>query len=324
MPRHPECLLLPLLGALLLSACQRTPDTTLPGTLEWDRIDVLAEASEPVIALDVTEGERVHAGQILLRLDPRRTDARLAAARADAQRLAAQLDELRHGARSEDIDAARAQLARAESDAGNARRAYERAHELRRRGAIAQARLDDATNALHMAQAGARAARAQLTELLHGTRPEQLAQAKSALAAAQAQVRQLAVTRARLDVRAPRDGRVDALPFRLGDQPPAGAALVSLLSGPAPYARVYVPERLRASVHPGQHFRVHVDGIDKAFDAVLRSVRSEPAFTPYYALSGDDATRLSYRAELVLQGSAAQALPAGLPCHAELADHAGR
>jgi HlyD family secretion protein len=324
MPSRPERLLLPLLGAVLLCACQRTPDNELPGTLEWDRVDVLAEVSEPVVALEVKEGDVVQAGQVLLRLDPRRTEAQLAGARADVRRLAAQLDELRHGARVETVDAARAQLQRAESDAANARRTRDRALELRKSGTIAQATLDDAGNALRMAQASANAARAQLTELLHGTRPEQLEQAEAALAVAQANVQRLTVTRERLDVRAVRDGRVDALPFRLGDQPPAGATLVSLLAGPAPYARIYVPEHLRASVRPGQHFRVLVDGIDKPFDAVLRSVRSEPAFTPYYALSGDDATRLSYRAELVLQGEAARELPAGLPCHAEPVDHADR
>ncbi|KRE94442.1 hypothetical protein ASG87_17720 [Frateuria sp. Soil773] len=311
---------LPCAAALLLAACHRQAPADMPGTLEWDRVNVLAEASEPVIALAVKEGDTVQAGQLLLQLDPRRTDAELAAARADVQRLGAQRDELRHGARIETIDASRAQLARADSDAANARRAHERALALRRSGTIAQAQLDDAATALRMAQASADAARAQLTELLHGTRPEQLEQAEAALAGAQAKARQLAVARERLDVRAPRAGRVDALPFRLGDQPPMGATVLSLLAGEEPYARIYVPERLRSSLQPGQHLPVHVDGVDAPFDAVVRSVRSEPAFTPYYALTGDDASRLSYRAELVLQGVAARRLPAGLPCHAEAPD----
>ncbi|MBF6723718.1 biotin/lipoyl-binding protein, partial [Acinetobacter baumannii] len=85
--------LLPLAGALLLCACGAEPGAPLPGTLEWTRIDVLAEVSEPVIALNVTEGEPVEAGEVLLRLDPRRTDARLAAAHADARRLMARLEE---------------------------------------------------------------------------------------------------------------------------------------------------------------------------------------------------------------------------------------
>ena len=52
----------------------------------------------------------------------------------------------------------------------------------------------------------------------------------------------------------------------------------------------------------------------------MRSIRSEAAFTPYYALTGDDASRLMYRAELVLQGEAARQLPAGLSLRAERGD----
>jgi len=47
----------------------------------------------------------------------------------------------------------------------------------------------------------------------------------------------------------------------------------------------------------------------------VRMVRSEPVFTPYYALSGDDAARLSYLAEVVLD--APVALPAGIPVRVE-------
>ena len=107
-------------------------------------------------------------------------------------------------------------------------------------------------------------------------------------------------------------------PGVVGDQPPVGASLVSLLVGSGPFARVFIPESRRAGVAPGQRFRVHVPGIDKPFDATLRSIRSEPSFTPYYGLVGDDASRLTYRAELLLQGDVTN-LPAGLPCQAEFA-----
>ncbi len=46
-------------------------------------------------------------------------------------------------------------------------------------------------------------------------------------------------------------------------------------------------------------------------------IRNEPVFTPYYALIGDDAARLSFIAEVSLGGAAAE-LPAGLPLRAEL------
>lgn len=306
-----------LLICLAQIACHRERSWSAPGNTEWDRAAVLAEISEPVIAVSVEEGQRVESGQLLLQLDPRRTDAQLQAAQADAQRLDAQLLELRHGAREEVIDNMRAQLVRAESDAKNAQRERERNATLRKTDMVSQQAFDAADTAARVAQANVNAVRAQLQELLHGTRPEQLAQAEAALTSAQADMHRLQLIRERLDVRAPRAGRVDALPYKLGDQPPQGATLVSLLAGTAPYARVFIPEKQRASLQPGARFRVQIDGIEHAFDATLRNVQSEPNFTPYYALNGDDASRLSYRAELVLQGDAARELPPGIPCQAQ-------
>ena len=290
----------------------------LLGTLEWDRIAVPAEVSEPITQILVNEGDQVAADQPLLVLDPRRIQAQFDAAQANAQRLNAALDELRHGARSETIDASRAALARAQTTAANAKIASDRAAEIRRKGLNSQADLDNAATALNQSNADANAARANLDQLLHGTRSEDLAQGEAALAQAQAAVAQLQVTLSHLSVHAPRAGRVDALPYKLGDRPPAGAGVVSLLVGDAPYARVYVPEAQRVSLQQGARFTIHVDGAAQTFSATLARIRSEASFTPYFALSGGDASRLTYRAELVLDGDAARKLPAGLPCQATL------
>jgi HlyD family secretion protein len=302
---------------LLLAGCSRDSPWSAPGNTEWDRAAVLAEVSEPVTELLVAEGAAVQAGQVIIRLDPRRTQAQLAVAQADEQRAGAQLLELRHGARQETIDSARAQLTRATSDADNARREYQRGLQLRKTNVIAQQDLERFDTAARVAEANVGSQRAQLLELLHGTRPEQLAQAEAALAGAQAQVQRWTLILERLEVRAPRAGRIDALPYRLGDQPPAGATLVSMLVGAQPYARVFIPEQRRAELREGQKFKVSVDGVEESIEGVLHSVRSEASFTPYYALNGEDAHRLSYRAELILQGAAAQRLPPGIPCHAE-------
>ena len=86
-----------LISGAGLAGCHRAPSPPpLLGTLEWDRIAVPAEVSEPITRIEVKEGDRVDAGQLLLTLDPRRTRAQLDAARADVQRTSAALDELRH------------------------------------------------------------------------------------------------------------------------------------------------------------------------------------------------------------------------------------
>jgi HlyD family secretion protein len=179
---------------------------------------------------------------------------------------------------------------------------------------VAQSAVDQALAARNQRRAEASQADAQLRELTRGTRPEQIDQATAGVAAARAALETLKLTRERLTVRAPRAGRVDALPFRAGDQPPVGAELASMLVGDTPYARVFVPAPRRTEVDVGTRFQVTVEGIATPFTARLRSIRSEPSFTPYYALAGDDASRLVFRAELLLDtGPGVADLPAGLP-----------
>ena len=115
---------------------------------------------------------------------------------------------------------------------------------------------------------------------------------------------------------APRDGFVDSLPYELGDQAPVGAPLAILLVGDA-YARVYVPEPLRRGIAVGTPARVYVGGRGEPITGRVRMIRSEPGFTPYYALVGEDAARLAYLAEITLPGQDATTLPAGLPLRVE-------
>ena len=162
------------------------------------------------------------------------------------------------------------------------------------------------------------AAQAALDELLHGTCPEQMAQAQAAVVAAAAQASAQQVLLGKLSVVAPRAGRIDSIPYKLGDQAPVGAPVAILLAGDAPYARIYVPEQQRADVHVGDTIQVDRD---KPYAGKVRMLRSEPGFTPYYALIGDDAARLSYLAEITL-GPDATNLPAGLPVRVEFAGSA--
>jgi HlyD family secretion protein len=305
-----------LLASVALAGCAKQGPQALIGTLEWDRIAVTAELAEPVLRWAVAEGDKVEAGAVVLELDPRRQDARIAEARGNLMMNEGKLAELTHGARIETIDAARANLASAHAAETDAEAEYTRVAEMRKRELVAQSQLDQALATRNQRRAATQSAEAQLRELTRGTRPEQIEQAAAAVDAARATLSGLELTRARLTVVAPRAGRVDSLPFRAGDQPSVGAELVSMLVGDAPYARVFVPAAQRTEVKIGDRFDVRVQGVAQPFTARVRSIRSEPSFTPYYALAGDDASRLVYRAELLLEGTAAADLPAGLPASA--------
>jgi HlyD family secretion protein len=304
----------------LLAACGHEPPLAL-GTLEYDRISLPAPVAERIVAIDVREGERVEAGARLLSLEQTRGDAQLAVAGAEVARQRQRLEELRNGARREDIDQLRANLAAAQAQARDARAYFARLEPLGQRQLVAASEVDRAREAAAGADARVAAMRAALVEAENGVRPEQIAQAEAALAVAEAQLRAQSVSTGKLDVVAPRAGRIDSLPYRLGDEPAPGAPLVVMLVGDAPYARVYVPEPLRTGVQVGDTATVHLgaDG-ERSYPGRVRMIRSEPVFTPYYALSGEDAARLSWLAEVQLEGEGVAELAAGLPLRVEFHD----
>ena len=304
-----------LLLLLALAGCGNGAPDGL-GTLEYDRITVPAPEGERIVGIHVREGQRVEEGAPLLTLERTRGDARLLASLAEATQRRETLLELQAGPRDEDIDQARAELAAVQAQARDARARYQRLEPLGHRQLVSESEVDAARAAAESAEARARAGQAALDELLAGARPEQLAQAGAALQAAQARFRAQEATAEKLSVVAPRAGRVDSLPYRTGDQAPVGAPLAVLLVGDAPHARIHVPQPIREQVAVGDRVRVRIEGSGRTFAGEVRMIRSEPAFTPYYALTGEDAARLGYLAEVQLE-PAAGGLPAGLPVRVE-------
>jgi HlyD family secretion protein len=308
-----------LAALVVLGGCGRGEMPPAVGTLERDRLDLVAEVSEPIVARPVREGDSVEAGTVLVRLDDARLRAQEAQAAGARDRVAARLAELERGPRAERIAQTRAQLEGAQGRLTTAQRDLERARGLVDRGVASPQRLDAAQATFDEAQASRDASRAQLRELEDGTTSEELDQARASLAEADAALADVRVRLGRLEVRAPVAGRIDALPYEVGEQPPAGGVVAVLLAGERPYARVYVPEAVRVHVVPGTPALVHVDGLDAPLHGRVRTVASDASFTPYFALTERDRGRLVFPAKVDLVGDEAQRLPSGVPVEVEFA-----
>ena len=120
-----------LAAALLLAACGGNGYDAVLGTTEWDRISLTAQAQEPVVALHVHEGERVAPGQALVNQDDVRTRREGDMAASEVARLEALLTQQLNGARPETIQAARANVTRAQSVEVQTKLTFERARSMR-------------------------------------------------------------------------------------------------------------------------------------------------------------------------------------------------
>jgi HlyD family secretion protein len=304
---------------LLCVACtKRDRDDIIVGTLERDRLELTAEANEPIIEIAVREGDAVVAGTPLLKLSADTARARLDQATAAVSVADRRLAELIKGPRSQEILEARAALESSITAKQTAANDFNRVQDLVARKLLSEAELDATRARRDSAAADHKQASARLNLLLEGTRREAIEQAEAELKRAQAALAEVQTSVARYNVVAPRAGMIEALPFKLGERPPAGAPVVIMLAEGTPYARVHVPETRRAQFAPGTKVEVTVDGIERKYIGIARFVSAQAQFTPYYALTQEDRSRLSYLAEIDLAEPEANALPSGIPVQVAL------
>lgn len=316
---HPRT---PAIGlvALLAAACgDRPPADEVHGSLERDRVELVAESNETIAEIPVREGDRVAVGDVLVRQEAGTMQPRLDQARATLVESERRLSELEHGPRAREIDEARAALAGAESTLATETREYARVASLVERRLLAESNLDQARARRDQALAARDQSRARLRLLEEGTRVEQVGQARAAVDRARAALAELETSAARYVVRATRAGVVEALPYVVGERPAPGAPVAVVLADGRVYARLYVPEPLRAAYAAGTKVSLRADGVPAPFAGTVRYVSEQASFTPYYSLTQKDRSRLAFLAEITVDDPKAAVLPSGLPVQVTLA-----
>jgi HlyD family secretion protein len=306
-------------AALSLVGCRSDPPEAL-GTLEWDRVNGRAVASEVIVEVLAEEGERVVEGQPLLRIDARLQVAQVARLKAHVSGAEWKLTELESGYRVEEVASAEAELDAALYNLKIMKTEFDRKSSAGSKGAISQQEKDVSANSLAQAKATERSAEERLKMLKSGYRSEEIEQAKAKLDAARAELVHAEESLSRYTVTARRGGLLDSVPFKLGDKPPAGAVVTTVLAEKAPWARIYLPEPWLSRVKPGDTVDILVDGLEGPITGTVRNIQSNASFTPYYTLSEVDRSRLSFVTEVDLDVGAAADLPLGIPVRMRLRD----
>ena len=296
---------------LAIVGCEEQPLLAV-GQLESDRVELVAEYAEAITSIAVKEGDSLLSGDVVLSQTTDRVDIQIAEASANIERLQSLLQEQLNGPRPETIAVVESSLKEATIEQDYRERELQRANSLRAQNLASVESVDNAKRLFDSAQARIANIQAQLTELLAGTRVEQIDQTRNQIQQAQAQLAALQLNRDRLHITAPVAAIVDSLPFEVGERPRSGDVVAVLLTGTQPYARLYIPEIVRASIQPGSVISVSVDGIDGVLQGTVRRIASEASFTPYFALTERDRGRLTYVAEVTLPEQATR-LPEGLP-----------
>ena len=301
-----------ILISLVITACSDSNEGVALGTLERERVIHPATTNEILIDLPVSAGQLVEKGQVIAKFDAELQQAIVAKAQAQLAQATAFLEKTLNGARPEEVAAASAKVAAANAAYTQSEANFRRAKTLVKDKLASQETLDSATAARDETFANLESAKQNLNELTNGSRVEDINSAKAQVQAAEAELKVQQKYLSDLTIKAMRAGRVDNLPWHVGERVTKGSPVVIIQANSAPYARVYIPEPYRAKLNQGMTLKVRVDGIDKDIQGELTWIASEPAFTPFYALNQEERARLMYLAEVTLPVSENN-LPTGVP-----------
>jgi HlyD family secretion protein len=108
------------------------------------KIEVASKVNGRVAWIGVDKGDKVKAGQVLVRLEDDEYRAQVTQQKGQLANLTAKLDEAEHGSRPEEIMKARADVDQAKADLANSKVTLDRTNQLVSEGVLSKQALDDA------------------------------------------------------------------------------------------------------------------------------------------------------------------------------------
>lgn len=220
-----------------------------------------------VLNVAVTDFQRVHAGDLLIQIDPADYQAQVAQAEANVAAAQAALDNLSNQVELQYATIAQAEAARLSAEAleVEAQQEQQRQQSLSQTEAGTRQRLEQAVASLAKAQADVRASRAVIAaqrhqlEVLQGTKKQRAADLEAAKATLASARLKLGYT----SISAPFDGVVGERQVQPGDYVNIGTNLINVVPLPKVYVIANYKETQLTHVQPGQPVDITVDSFPR-------------------------------------------------------------
>ena len=255
----------------------------------------------------VKEGDMVRKGDVIMQLDSTDTDLAIEKLKAQLAQLEAQIHstsgsqgisymkaDTSEGENKHQINQQQAAVSAANVTLKNAQTDYDRKAALVEAGAVAQSQLDDAEMALHVAQANVAQQDQLLQKLLTGTNgsaTDSIAQARQTASnmsndieslrqqkqALKVQLKQLEVSRERLTLRAPEDGKILKVLAKKGEMVSSSTPVVLMESNRC-YYDIYISEKQAAGLSKGQTITGTTVAGEHKVSGTIRLLMQAPGF----------------------------------------------
>jgi HlyD family secretion protein len=270
------------------------------GRIEATEVDIATKTAGRIKDILVDEGDFVHAGQIMARMDTDVLMAQRREAEAGLQRalIAVETAQSKVRQRIAEKAAAVAVVAqrRAELDASQKR--FARTEQLASKSVVPIQTLDDDRARFEDAKAAVSAAQAQsaAADAAIGTARSEIVDAQSQVEAEKATIQRIQVDIDDSQLRTPVDGRVQYRVAEPGEVLPAGGRVLNLVDLSDVYMTFFLPTRQAGRVRLGAEVRLVLDAAPQyVVPAKVSFVADVAQFTPKTVETAEERQKLMFR-----------------------------
>lgn len=286
----------------------------LNGRIESTTVDLGPKVAGRVLEVKVREGDRVKAGDLLLRLDLGETTLNVEREQAGVASAKARVDDLEAGSRNAEIAAAMAEVNDRRAAVELAKIDNDRQQALLAQEVTTQRDADHARTELEHAKAALNVSEERLALARDGFRRDQTAVAKADAQRAAAMLKQSLIVAKESEIRAPADGVILHRLAEPGQLIAAGQPAITMAFANRLFVRTFIPEGKLGKVKMGMQAQVSVDAFpDRTFTARITEISPESEFTPKAVETREERVNLVYAAKADLVAGWKEPLVPGQP-----------
>jgi HlyD family secretion protein len=277
-------LIVAVIAGLSIWYLVRPQPLLVQGEVDATRLDIASRVDGRVADIPVERGENVAAGAVLVRIDNPETLAKHEQALAAKVVADAQLANIKAGTRAEVIAARKAALERAQASVVLAQKTFDRTSQLAEHGNAPQARLDQATDALHESQRATDQAKSAYEQAVNGYTAEErqisaanVQKAVADIAAVQSIIDQMVIT-------APVASQVYKRNVEPGEYVSPGVPLVTLIDLNDLWIHFDLREDLVKTLKIGDRFDVRIPALaDRRITVEVKLIATKGEYASWRA-----------------------------------------
>ena len=254
------------------------------GEVDATRLDIAARVDGRVAEIPVARGQDVAAGAVLVKIDNPETIAKNEQTLAAKVVAEAQLANIKAGTRAEVIAARKAALERAQASVILAQKTYERVRQLAEHGNAPQARLDQATDALHESERAVDQARSAHEQAVNGYTKEEREIAAANVQKAVADIKAVQSIVDQMVVYAPVASQVYKRNVEPGEYVSPGVPLVTLIDLGDMWIHFDLREDLIKTLKVGDRFGVRIPALgDRRITVEVKLIATKGEYASWRA-----------------------------------------